>query len=997
MEVASRDQQASVEDSTSLAPWEEQVVQDELPAIRARRAAGGCAVPADAGLTGLALSGGGIRSATFGLGVLEGLKESGLLGKFDYLSSVSGGGYIASWLSANCKRKGAGWLSSGASWKESIAHLRRYSNYLSPQLGFFSADTWTMLMVWIRNALLVQATVILGLVLALLAVRWLRIPFEAWPPSNSARWVTVVLFLIAVTGIATNLVHLHPAPSGPARGRYKYFNFNADGWAGWLLFSLSSFGLCLLIWWRTGFNPFIDGRANDQAGSMAIFLTLGAFALVPLALKLRCLRLRLKGDAYQLVSFGQGRVQQLIVLPLIVTCFLLSAVMWELASGHAGQNAISRMNSFGQLMQEAAPHWPFPIAVAFASLLVLSFCSLRHLKTPQDAAKEGPDRNRLLRYASLGAVVSAFCALALHAMFCGILLLMQGFKDDADAGVWRALVWGPPMLLTAFALTVTLQIGLMGRASLEGMREWWSRLAAWICIYAFALWAVSLAAIYGPLATAWVLDTENWAAIAAAVTWVASTIGGLFAGNSSKAGGDDKIRSAPRTATRTAINVIAVVAPYVFIVGLLLLVSAALQFLLWHGANTGGGRPTAAQFFSKHWSYLDQGERVLHWAIAGCAVAFVVLARRVDINEFSLNAFYRNRLVRCYLGATRQDERKPQHFTSFDDADDMPVGDLGAVAPGLAADGPVHLINCALNLGGSSDLNLHTRHSASFVITPYAMGSSYLKRVGNTEGYLPHDHYYRTLTLGQAVAVSGAAASPNRGFHTSPAVAILLTIFNVRLGWWFANPARKEEKFCSPRWSTLYLLLELFGLANAGSKYLMVSDGGHYENLAIYELIQRKCKLIVASDAECDREMKFEGLGTLIRMCQVDFDTEITIDVHDLALDPQTGYSRSRFAVGHIRYPDGDTGVLIYLKASMNGLTEDSSVQQYHDTHAAFPHESTGDQFYGEDQFESYRRLGKELTRDVFANGLTSEHWAELYKVWPELKLAGKGEPLRAV
>src|SRR5688572_5553301 len=98
-------------------------------------------------LAGLAISGGGIRSATFALGVLDSLRRGGLLTKLHYLSTVSGGGYVGSWLSANCRRR-QGWLNPDAPWTESIKHLRRYSNYLSPRVGFFSADTWSMVTIW---------------------------------------------------------------------------------------------------------------------------------------------------------------------------------------------------------------------------------------------------------------------------------------------------------------------------------------------------------------------------------------------------------------------------------------------------------------------------------------------------------------------------------------------------------------------------------------------------------------------------------------------------------------------------------------------------------------------------------------------------------------------------------------------------------------------------------------------------------------------------------
>src|SRR5207342_1271726 len=98
-------------------------------------------------------------------------------------STVSGGGYIGAWLTANCRRaadRNSDWLESDADWAESIAHLRRYSNYLSPEVGFFSADTWSMFTIWIRNTILVQLTVVLAIGSVLLLPRLIVPVFEHW-------------------------------------------------------------------------------------------------------------------------------------------------------------------------------------------------------------------------------------------------------------------------------------------------------------------------------------------------------------------------------------------------------------------------------------------------------------------------------------------------------------------------------------------------------------------------------------------------------------------------------------------------------------------------------------------------------------------------------------------------------------------------------------------------------------------------------------------------
>jgi hypothetical protein len=282
-------------------------------------------------------------------------------------------------------------------------------------------------------------------------------------------------------------------------------------------------------------------------------------------------------------------------------------------------------------------------------------------------------------------------------------------------------------------------------------------------------------------------------------------------------------------------------------------------------------------------------------------------------------------------------------------------------------------VNCALNLGGSSDLALHTRHSANFTLSPLYCGSSYVSHTqassGGPIGYIATNVYgghSGAPTLGQAMSVSGAAASPNMGYHTSPVVAFLLTVFNVRLGWWFPNPDQTRTNVASPMFSLRYLVAELFGAANDRSGFVMISDGGHFENLAAYELIRRRCGVIVISDAECDPDLHFDGLGTLIRMCEVDFNCRIDIDVSAIRRLADAKWSEARYAVGTITYDDRTTGTLIYLKASMSGR-EDTAVLQYKAAHALFPHESTGDQFYGEDQFESYRRLGRAIAEDAAA------------------------------
>lgn len=947
----------------------------EQEEVERRRTAEG--VPPGAPLSGLAFSGGGIRSATFGLGVLEALRDLDALRRFDYYSSVSGGGYIIGWLRAHCVRQGRLWLTrqATAAWDDSIRHLSRFSNYLSPQLGFMSADTWTMLTIWARNAILVQLTIVALIAIILLLPRVAVNLFSAWWNLGDVRWVSIILFSVAVTGIAGNQLQQRRQP-------VRYLPWRDLHWRYWSVFAAMLAGLVALLWWRSGFQPFVLGPVGPMAFPIATLLLLAAVACLP-GLARSGMFGRGSDGLRSGPDYGQGAVQVLVVLPMLVTSVLLGAVLWEFVNAGA---RIGLPDSYGGIVAEGWRLWPFPLSFAFGSLVILSACSLDRwhgrkllLRTPVAVFN-----------VVLVVVASAACIGALHAMFSAVVLLLQLFVA-MPGGQWLAFIWAPSLLLLAFAGAVTLMIGLLGRASLESMREWWSRLGAWLCIYAFAWNVVVAAAFYGPFFVAWLVDFDDWKKVASVIAWAGTTLGGLFAANSSATKGDTKIRSREPTLASRLLGMLAAVAPVLFIAGLLVLIATVLHVVLAHASGLTEAGVLAGFLHTTraaYWGQMYVGDGVLYWTLAGlCAVA-LLLVMRVDINEFSLNAFYRSRLVRCYLGASRTD-RHPQAFTQFDEDDDLPVAAEDRVAAaGAPYPAPLHIINCTLDLGGSKDLSLHTRHGASLTITPQTIGTAYpLFRPEGAIGYRRHAYYEHGrstgLSLGEAIAVSGAAASPNQGFHTSPAVAFLMTMFNARLGRWLPNPRHGNVRRSSPRLSLRYLVMELFGVADERSDYLMVSDGGHFENLGAYELVRRECRLIVVSDAECDPVMRFEALGTLIRMCKVDFNVRIELDVRALQIDDATGFSGAHYAVGPIIYPTGQPGLLIYLKASLTAAIEDASVLQYHASHPAFPQESTGDQFYGEDQFESYRRLGRHIAKQAFGGGFNRADAALLQRVWP--------------
>jgi len=235
------------------------------------------------------------------------------------------------------------------------------------------------------------------------------------------------------------------------------------------------------------------------------------------------------------------------------------------------------------------------------------------------------------------------------------------------------------------------------------------------------------------------------------------------------------------------------------------------------------------------------------------------------------------------------------------------------------------------------------------------------------------------IALGTAMAISGAAASPNMGYYTTPATAFFMTLFDVRLGWWIGNPRWQDQWLePGPKWGLAYLFSELFAKSDQRRSFVYLSDGGHFENLAVYELIKRRCKVIVACDADCDLDYKFENLLSLIAKARTDFGARIEIDFASLRpIDGQE--SADNCVAGKIYYkrlkPDSgeeeDPATFILIKTSMplwNAVEQNAEhcgkrlpddVRRYGEKHPTFPHQSTADQWFDEDQFESYRALGE--------------------------------------
>jgi hypothetical protein len=297
--------------------------------------------------------------------------------------------------------------------------------------------------------------------------------------------------------------------------------------------------------------------------------------------------------------------------------------------------------------------------------------------------------------------------------------------------------------------------------------------------------------------------------------------------------------------------------------------------------------------------------------------------------------------------------------------------------PPIKIVGPYHLINTALIIPDSPQPKYSGRGADSFVFSPRFCGSD------ATHWQKTEDYMDDRMMLPTAMAISGAALNAHsgpdgKGVLRTPLVSFLVTLFGAQLGYWAPNPGKPQQM----QQTANYLRPGLAGLLgfhlkeNAG--FLQLSDGGHFENLGLYELVRRKMDLIVVSDGGQDGDFTFADLGNAIERVRVDFGVSIHFDDPNFTLEgvlPQPrqadsatwkdkfGLAKRGFALASIAYPDRESnGVLIYVKATMiDGLPSD--LYAYKAQNPEFPDQTTLDQFFDEDQFEAYRELGYRLMK----------------------------------
>jgi patatin-like phospholipase len=1010
--------------------------------------------------TALSISGGGIRTATFALGIIQGLAGARILDKFHYLSTVSGGGYIGSWLSSWARRHPSGIAGvqddlvradtavEGTQPQKPksdrpvkkvdpeprpLRHLRAYSNYMSPKLGFLSADTWTMASMYVRN-LLLNLLVLIPILAAILAIPRLF----AMLLRHDTQFPQHTLLIVAAAALAVGFGYL-----GASR-------------------------------------PTVHGRhasAKSLRGTGGFF----AFCAIPLT------------AASAAVSLYWAKIAELPFKPVLQRDWIFYAIA-------------------------AAAMTLFPAAIYYYRFFINSSAAERREPLERQHGKAKKLATELVAtLTGLASVVTLFYLVANKVFdhpvrevpdLSGIAPFLRGLFDSTPVSEIYVCFAVPIGLLIFFVQNAAF-VGISSKVNEDYDREWWGRGGALLLMTAVILGLGCFIAVFGPVLL------YRAPLLVSSVGGVSGLLAGLLGFSAKTPAGDKKDDKATKSSAASGLLLSLAVPLFVAVflgaisLGTTVLiqllrnqkVSVATKWVEQFQSNatvTQTAQTPAAKFETTYETekvpflslatvngvhHLKTVHATDRWDLLGIlavALAAAGLSTLVGVNRFSMQALYRNRLIRAYLGASRY-SRDADEFTGFDPHDNLQMYELqpdllwptsfidfpalvaqlmtnfttpdsveqtvwnaldrktrgwledkravndalknammqnlnrilmredlgGGVegepsAPRLRRNratlqkafgaclrppqhAPMHVINTALNLTSGEKLAWQQRKAESFTVTPLHSGSFYVgyrdsKEYGGKDG----------ISIGTAVAISGAAASPNQGYHSSPAMAFILTILNVRLGSWLGNPGlagRNTYDNAHPRTNLEPLAWELTGMTNDQCPLVYLSDGGHFENLGIYEMVLRRCRFIVISDGGCDPKCSFEDLGNAIRKIRTDLGVPIDIEYDDM--HPRSADSiliKGRYVTtARIRYSAIDEapteivngverakeidGWLVYIKPGLyEGEYFPKDVYNYATESLDFPHETTADQFFSESQFESYRALGRHAFNEICGN-----------------------------
>jgi hypothetical protein len=440
---------------------------------------------------------------------------------------------------------------------------------------------------------------------------------------------------------------------------------------------------------------------------------------------------------------------------------------------------------------------------------------------------------------------------------------------------------------------------------------------------------------------------------------------------------------------------------------------------------------------------LESDGELLRYVLGAGVVLTICFGRTLPfLNRSTLADLYGARLTRAYLGASNEARRQPrnQTITRLLHGDQISFSDYAPHTFG----GPLHIINATLNetVSGQSQIEQRDRHGMNMAIGPagVSVGARHhatwnRDRTGleSTQQTAVADQFLvfppgsapfaaEPLTVGQWVAVSGAAVSTGLGWRTSIGLSVLTGLLNLRLGRWWESGVDPDLRHRASRGtpteragyeSTLrklgrlvaslmpvqaHLLDELLGrFQGPARRAWYLTDGGHFENTGAYELIRRRLPVIIVCDHGADSSANFTDLADLVRKVRTDFGAEIEFldeggraqalgripsetrkgvlaclsGLADIGFGgkapAETADDRHFAALARISYADDEDarGLLLVIKPRVTPALP-LDLQEYKLANADFPNQSTGDQFFDERQWESHRKLGLEMGRALF-------------------------------
>lgn len=868
---------------------------------------------------GLALSGGGIRSASYCLGVVNGLASRQFLPLLHYISGVSGGGYISSWLTAWAYRNKGGArgiqkeLNKAGADCAPIHWIRRYGSYLCPRPGVMATDVWSLIVSYVRN------------------------------------WFPILVLLLLLTSACLFVPHL-VAVAG------KWIAESRDPLVERRVFigSLCTFFLLLaLMRYLTLFKRHQDNAEQNRAVPWTVAIGT-ALVLIVFTLVAPTLLKSSLSDANRFTrDWGAFSIESEVRAFFAVWILLYFAASMVGYAVPLARRILVRFKAgffwLARLLRCLFNRTPAAVKPSVAPVVYLARVSV----------------SKAMLSAGLGALCSA-------AIIFLLLSQLQGVDRDKLVGIC------PLVFVFAFGLAEIVIAILMEQKQLDVDRAWAARLGGWI-LGACVIWtSLSILSLGAPRLAELVDGKVNLLLLSSAVLATTVTIAKWM----------------KRLTT---------VIPAVICCTVLLICFTACV--------------------------IDPAMKVMQRTLLtvavellACLVLGLAILAYTDVNRFSLHAIYREGLVRTFLGSSRLSprstdidpptplpagqeaqfkKRNPDPATNLDEDDD-PY--LDWLMPNRIRNFPFLLLNAAVNGRSTVDAEGRFPRQWPFTFSPLFCGSP-----AGGIGYAPTRLFFRKkasdkgLTLGTAMAVSGAAISPASGRSTHPVRAFLLSILNARLGLWIGNPSHPTIREVKPRLPLGAILKDFFGIRSRFAPWIHLSDGGHFENLGLYELVRRGCRCIVLVDASCDPASEDSDLGNAIRRIRIDLGIRVVArkpqsvheapdsfkDVVQAAVEKTAPLDSKETAnadegvladtefvswrIFDIEYgPGWPKGKILYLKPtiSKDDTSIPADVKNYSLSFKSFPHETTADQFFTEAQMEAYRALGEKCAQDAYRSAI---------------------------